>query len=56
MLPTPSGQELKLCEYAEIPPERPNNRLQGMRGLACFRGVKVLRDGPAPLTLVSLGR
>jgi hypothetical protein len=27
-----------------------------MRGLACFRVAEVLRAGPAPLTLVSLGR
>ena len=33
----------------------PNKRLQGMRGRACFRRMKVLRAGPAPLTLVSLG-
>jgi hypothetical protein len=33
----------------------PNNRLQGMRGRACFRAREVLRAGPAPLTLVSLG-
>jgi HJR/Mrr/RecB family endonuclease len=30
---------------------RPNNRLQGMRGLACFRGRRVLRAGPHPCPL-----
>jgi hypothetical protein len=34
---------------------RPNNRLQGMRGLACFRARTALRAGPAPLTLGALG-
>jgi hypothetical protein len=33
-----------------------NNRLQGMRGRACFRARKVLRARPAPLTLSALGR
>ena len=35
---------------------RPNNRLQRMRGRACFRPEDGYRGGPAPLTLVSLGR
>ena len=34
---------------------RPNNRLQRMRGLACFRRDESLARGPAPLTLASLG-
>ncbi len=37
-------------------PARPNNRLQGMRGQACFDRTTGLCAGPAPLTLVSLVR
>jgi len=35
---------------------RPNNRLQGMRGIACFGAKEGLARRPRSLTLVSLGR
>jgi hypothetical protein len=65
LLPTQSGSNPVILESNEQSQLnfivrrsslRPNNRLQWMRGLACFRARRVLRGGPAPLTLGALGR